>query len=151
MQDYSRLVGIDVGTKRIGVARTDLLQTIASPVGTFSPDDILAELKALVEDSKIEKFIVGWPLNPNGEEGRATDMVDEFIKKILSKHFPDIPVVRIDERYTSNKALDLMLEAGVPKQKRKEKGRRDRIAAAIILQNYLDSQDNYGNSTHRNI
>ena len=151
MQEYSRLVGIDVGTKRIGVAQTDLLHTIANPVGTFSPDEVLAEIKKLVDSSKVDKFIVGWPLTPNGEEGRATDMVKKFIKDILHKHFPDIPVVKIDERYTSNKALEYMLEAGVPKQKRKEKGRRDRIAAAIILQNYLDTQDNYGNSTHRNL
>lgn len=139
MQEYSRLIGIDVGTKRIGVARTDLLQTIASPVGTYSPDEIQAELSALVNECRVDKFIVGWPLTPKGEEGRATNMVMKFIKEVLQKSFPDIPVVKVDERYTSNKALDLMLDAGVPKMKRREKARRDRIAAAIILQSYLDT------------
>lgn len=137
MPDYSRLVGIDVGKKRIGIAQTDLLKTIASPVGTFSPDAIIGELESIVEKAPVEKFIVGWPLTPKGDEGPATIMVQEFIER-LTESFPDIEIVKVDERYTSNKARDLMLEARIPKKKRREKGRVDRIAAAVILQHYLD-------------
>lgn len=137
MQEYSRLVGIDVGKKRIGIAQTDLLQTIASPVGTFSPEEVFSHLKKITEQSTVEKFIVGWPLMPDGSEGNSIDMVKEFIKK-LENEFPEIPVHRADERNTSTKAMRLMIEAGVSKKKRREKERVDRIAAAVILQNYLD-------------
>ncbi|MFV1883213.1 MAG: Holliday junction resolvase RuvX [Balneola sp.] len=137
MQEYSRLVGIDVGKKRIGIAQTDLLQTIASPVGTFSPEEVFPHLKKITEQSAVEKFIVGWPLMPDGSEGSSIDMVKEFIKK-LENEFPGIPVHKADERNTSTKAMRLMIEAGVSKKKRREKERVDRIAAAVILQNYLD-------------
>ncbi|HET8865915.1 MAG TPA: Holliday junction resolvase RuvX [Gracilimonas sp.] len=138
MQEYARLIGIDVGKKRVGIAQTDLLKTIATPVGTFSPEKVFSELKAITEQAPVEKFVVGWPLSLSGEEGSATQMVDDFIKK-LSQSFPNIEIAKVDERYTSTQALSLMVEAGIPKKKRKEKGRVDRIAAAIILQNYLDS------------
>lgn len=138
MQEYARLIGIDVGKKRVGIARTDLLKTIASPVGTFPPHKVIPELKNISQKDTIEKFVIGWPLSTQGEEGSATQMVEKFIKK-LRNAFPDIEIVKVDERYTSNKARELMIEAGVPKKKRQEKGRVDRIAAAIILQNYLDT------------
>lgn len=138
MQEYSRLVGIDVGKKRTGVAQTDLLQTIATPVGTFPPEEVIPEIKKITAQARVDKFIVGWPLTLSGDEGSATDMVNSFIKK-LQHAFPDIDIIKIDERYTSDQARGMMVEAGIPKKKRQEKGRVDRIAAAIILQNYLDS------------
>lgn len=137
---YARLVGIDVGTKRVGIARTDLLKTIATPVGTYSPDEVLDVLIKMTEEAPVEKFIVGWPLTPRGEEGSATQMVDTFIEKKLTPQFPDIEIVKVDESHTSNKAMDIMVRSGVPKKKRKQKGRLDRIAAAVILQTYLDRQ-----------
>ena len=138
MQEYSRLVGIDVGTKRIGLSQTDLLQTIATPVGTFPPHQIIEEITKIASHARVAGFVVGWPLTTSGEEGIATEMVSQFIKR-LNKKFPDIPVFKIDERYTSNKAKDVMIQAGIPKQKRRQKERVDRIAAALILQQYLDS------------
>jgi putative Holliday junction resolvase len=138
LQEYARLIGIDVGKKRVGIAQTDLLKTIATPVGTFSPEEVFTEIKKINDQFPVEKFVIGWPLSLSGEEGSATQMVEKFIKK-LRNSFPDIEIVKIDERYTSNQARTLMVEAGIPQKKRKEKGRVDRIAAAIILQNYLDS------------
>ncbi|MBD3616640.1 MAG: Holliday junction resolvase RuvX [Gracilimonas sp.] len=138
MQEYTRLIGIDVGKKRVGIAQTDLLKTIATPVGTFSPEEVFSEIQKITENSPVEKFVIGWPLSLSGEEGSATQMVDNFIKK-LHLSFPNIEIAKVDERYTSTQARSLMVEAGIPKKKRKEKGRVDRIAAAIILQNYLDS------------
>lgn len=137
MQQYARLIGVDVGTKRFGLAQTDLLKTIASPVGTFSTDEILPAIKEIAEKDKIEKIVVGWPLTPKGEEGQATIMVTKFIER-LKKAFPGIDIVKIDERYTSNQAMDAMIEAGVPRKKRRQKERVDRIAAALILQKYLE-------------
>ncbi|MCH2451396.1 MAG: Holliday junction resolvase RuvX [Gracilimonas sp.] len=138
MQEYARLIGIDVGKKRVGIAQTDLLKTIAAPVGTFSPEEVFSEIEKISDQFPVEKFVIGWPLSLSGEEGSATQMVENFIKK-LRNSFPDIEIVKVDERYTSTQARTLMVEAGIPQKKRKEKGRVDRIAAAIILQNYLDS------------
>ena len=140
MQDYSRLVGIDVGTKRIGIAQTDLLKTIATPVGTYSPEEVLDRIREITSQSTVDKFIVGWPLTPDGEEGTATQMVDAFLKRLVQS-FPDIPVEKVDERNTSNKAVALMVSSGVSKKKRKEKERVDRIAAAVILQTYLEEHN----------
>ncbi len=137
MQEYARFIGIDVGKKRVGIAQTDLLQTIASPVGTYSQDEVFSILDEKLKESKILAFIVGWPLTPNGDEGAATEMVQKFIQKLLIK-FPEIPIHKIDERYTSKMAKEAMIQGGLPKKKRQEKERVDRIAAALILQNYLD-------------
>ena len=137
MQEYSRLVGIDVGKKRIGIAQTDLLKTISTPVGTYSPENVFENLRTIVNQSTVDKFIVGWPLMPDGSEGDSVKMVKEFIKK-LALEFPDIEIDKVDERNTSNKAMQLMIEAGISKKKRREKERVDRIAAAVILQYYLE-------------
>lgn len=138
MQDYSRLVGIDVGNKRIGIAQTDLLKTIATPVGTFSHEQVIPELKKIASTNTIDAFIVGWPLTTKGEEGKATDRVNEFINR-LKKQFPNIPIQKVDERYTSVEAKDLMVNTGISKKKRQQKERVDRIAAALILQRYMES------------
>lgn len=137
MQAYSRLIGIDVGTKKVGIAQTDLLKTIATPVGTYPPDKAIGKLSEIAQQHKVERFVVGWPLSPLGEEGAATRMVQAFIEK-LQKRFPEIPVTKIDEQFTSKKAIQYMIEAGVPRKKRRDKTRVDKIAAAIILQQYLD-------------
>lgn len=137
MTNYGRIIGIDVGTKWIGVARTDLLRTVANPIGTYHSNDIIEELKKLVEKEQVEKFVVGWPLTPAGEEGEAIKMVKEFLVK-LEAAFPDMEVAKIDERYTTKEAVRAMVEAGVPKMKRRESDRVNQAAAAIILQKYLE-------------
>lgn len=137
MADYGRLVGIDVGTKWIGLARTDLLRTVANPVGTYTPDTVFEKLKDLVEHEQVEKFVVGWPLTPKGEEGRAIKMVERFLVK-LRDIFPDMEIEKVDERYTSKEAVRAMHEAGVPKMKRRESDRVNQAAAAIILQKYIE-------------
>lgn len=138
MPNYARIIGIDVGKKKCGLAQTDLLQTIATPIGTYSPDETIEKIKHLLNENPIERFVVGWPFQPDGTEGKATQMVQEYINR-LSNNFENIPVSKVDERYTSNRAKEVMLEIGVPKKKRRQKERVDRIAAALILQNYLDS------------
>ncbi|RNC84775.1 MAG: Holliday junction resolvase RuvX [Balneola sp.] len=137
MQEYSRLVGIDVGIKRIGIAQTDLLKTFSSPVGTYSPEQVFARLEGIVSESKVQAFIVGWPLQPDGSEGDTATMVQSFIDR-LSATFPTIPIHKVDERYSSNEAMGLMIDAGLKRKKRKQKESVDRIAAAIILQRYLE-------------
>lgn len=137
MKRYGRIIGIDVGTKRTGLARTDLLRTIANPVGTYSNSEVFDKIEELVKKDQVLKFVVGWPLTPSGEEGEATKRVENFIERLRGK-FPDIVIEKVDERYTTKEAVKAMIEAGVPKMKRREKGRKDQAAAAIILQKYLE-------------
>lgn len=137
MAQYGRLVGIDVGTKWIGLARTDLLRTVANPIGTYHTTEVFDKLKELVREERIEKFVVGWPLTPAGDEGEAINMVENFITE-LQTTFPDIEIAKIDERYTTKEAIRAMVEAGVPKMKRRESDRINKAAAAIILQKYIE-------------
>ncbi|MEX0639360.1 MAG: Holliday junction resolvase RuvX, partial [Balneolaceae bacterium] len=105
MKPYGRLIGIDVGTRRIGLARTDLLRMSVNPIDTFSPQEIWGQLQDLVEESRILAFVVGWPTSLSGEKTSSTEMAERFIRK-LEKKFPDIPVHRIDERYSSVEAVE---------------------------------------------
>lgn len=135
--EYGRIIGIDVGTKLTGLARTDLLRTSANPIGTFDNREVFRKLDDLVQKEQVIKFVVGWPLKPDGSEGKATGRVEKFIAK-LKNRYPDIKVEKMDERYTSKEAVQAMIDAGVPKMKRREKERIDQAAAAIILQKYLE-------------
>lgn len=137
MTKYGRLVGIDVGTKWIGLARSDLLKTVANPIGTYGTDEVFDKLEEQVEKERVEKFVVGWPLTPEGHEGEAIKMVEAFIVQ-LEDRFPDIDIEKVDERYTSKEAVRAMVEAGVPKMKRRESDRINQAAAAIILQKYIE-------------
>jgi len=139
LAEYGRIIGIDVGTKWVGLARTDLLRTIANPIGTYHVDHVFDELEKLVKEENVQKLVVGWPLTPKGGEGRAIKMVERFLTK-LRLHFSDIEIDKIDERYTSKEAVAAMVEAGVPKMKRRESDRVNRAAAAIILQKYLEQE-----------
>jgi putative Holliday junction resolvase len=137
LQTYSRLIGIDVGSKRIGIAQTDLFKNFATPIGTFPPNEVFNELKKIADQTIIDKFIVGWPLGASASSGIATDRVSSFIGE-LKKKFPTIEVIKVDERYTSKQAVEVMIKAGIPKKKRKQKERVDQIAAALILERYLE-------------
>lgn len=137
MSRYSRLIGIDVGTKWVGLARTDLLRMVANPIGTYPPEEAIKKLKKLVETEQVEKLVIGWPLTPEGGEGRAIKMVERFITR-LRLVLPEIEIAKMDERYTSKEAVAAMVESGVPKMKRRDSDRVNQAAAAIILQKYLD-------------
>lgn len=139
MPEYGRIIGIDVGTKWVGLARTDLLKTAANSINTYHVDEVFDELRKLVDNEQVEKLVVGWPLTPDGREGQAVDMVKDFLKK-LRKVFPDMEIDKIDERYTSREAVEAMEAAGVSKMKRRDTNRVNRAAAAVILQKYLGQE-----------
>lgn len=140
MAEYYRIIGIDVGKKRIGLAQSDLSRTLASPIGAFAPAEIFSELKKRISGENVRKFIVGWPITLKGEEKESVHMVRSFIGE-LKKQFPDIEVVTLDERFTSVMAQQAILDSGVSKKKRQQKGIVDAVAAAILLQNYLDQKN----------
>lgn len=132
----SRIIGIDVGTKRIGLAQSDPTRTIASPIGTYSEVELFAKISGMVH--QVEIAVVGWPLSMRGHEGSSTEMVTAFVSR-FSKRFPQIRVELLDERFTSTLANQTIRQQVTSKKKRQEKGLVDTIAAAILLQGYLDN------------
>lgn len=134
-----RIVGVDVGTKRVGLAVSDPLRLFAQAEGTYGPDDALEVLRVMGREEGIERVVVGWPLTEAGEEGEATEMVAAYVERIQEAIGP-IEVARRDERYTSERAKELLRRAGVSQPGRYDKGRVDAAAAAVILQGYLDAE-----------
>lgn len=132
-----RIVGIDYGRKRIGVAASDPLGIFASALDTVPSAKIIEYLKRYSETERITRFVVGMPVNMNGQPSEAAGDVQGFLKQ-LAKHFPDIPVSLEDERFTSVLAHRAMIDGGMKKSDRRDKNSVDRISAAIILQTYMD-------------
>ena len=132
-----RILGIDYGRKRVGVAVSDPLGIFASSLDTVPAAKIIDYLKNYTLKEKVSCFVVGYPMNLNNKPAECAQYVDIFLKQ-LKKAFPDIPVVLEDERFTSQIAMRAMIDGGVKKSDRREKGAVDKISAAIILQSYLD-------------
>lgn len=132
----ARIMAIDYGGKRTGLAVTDPLQIIANGLATVPSRDMIPFLKKYFETEKVEKIIIGEPKNWDESDTHATPLVEAFIRQ-LQKHFPAIPVERVDERFTSKLAKQSMLESGMKKKDRRNKALVDEIAATIMLQEYL--------------
>ena len=137
----NRIVGIDYGRARVGVAVSDPLRIFASPVETVPSAKIIVYLKKYALSETVERFVVGWPLNMNGAPAQAAPDVEAFLKQ-LRKAFPDVPVSLEDERFTSVLAHRAMIDGGMKKSERRDKNSVDKISAAIILQSYLDRKSN---------
>ncbi|MBX2820079.1 MAG: Holliday junction resolvase RuvX [Rhodothermaceae bacterium] len=132
-----RIIGIDYGKRRVGIAISDPLKLFSIPVGTFAPRDALKEVSKIRGNEGIEAVVIGWPLTIEGEEGVATERVQRFINQLKKAH-PGVPLHKVDERYSSRRAMSALVEANVKMKARRQKGRIDSAAAAIILQDYLD-------------
>lgn len=136
---HSRIIGIDYGTKRVGVALSDPLRMFAQAEGTYSAGGAVVRLKELHTDPGFDTIVVGWPLIPSGEEGAATERVRPFVNR-LRNQFPSAKVVIWDERFSSQRAKEALVEAGVSRKDRRRRERVDAAAAALILQEYLDDR-----------
>lgn len=132
-----RIVSIDYGTKRVGLAMADPLRMFAQPIGAVTPDEAVTKLQQVHNDERIAIIVIGWPLMEDGEEGNATQRVQQYINR-LRKKLPHVEFVKWDERYTSLLAKEQLKEVGGSRKRRREKGRVDAMAASIILQEYLD-------------
>jgi putative holliday junction resolvase len=133
----ARILSIDYGGKRTGIAVTDPLQIIATGLTTIDTKDFIKFLKEYISKEPVEKMIIGMPLNMDDTATHATPLVENAIKQ-LKKHFPAIPVETVDERYTSKMAKDAMLQMGLKKMQRRDKKLVDEIAATIMLQEYME-------------
>jgi putative Holliday junction resolvase len=134
----ARILAIDYGGKRTGLAVTDPLQIIATGLATIDSKELIPFLKKYFLHEQVELIIIGMPKNWDESDTHGTPLVEAAIKK-LQKEFPAIPVKTVDERYTSKMAKDAMLEMGMKKKERRDKKNVDIIAATIILQEYLQS------------
>ncbi|MDO9373013.1 MAG: Holliday junction resolvase RuvX [Ferruginibacter sp.] len=134
----ARILAIDYGGKRTGLAVTDPLQIIATGLATIESRDLIPYLKKYFLAEPVELIIIGLPKNWDESDTHGTAPAQAAIKR-LKKEFPAIPVKAVDERYTSKMAKDAMLQMGMKKKDRQVKGNVDIIAATIILQEYLQS------------
>lgn len=133
-----RIIGIDFGSARVGLAVSDPLGIFASPLETVPSAKIIDYLKRYASSGEtVTRFVLGYPLNLNGSHAAAAADVDKFIPK-LQKAFPDTPIALEDERFTSVLAHRAMIDGGMKKSDRRDKNSVDKISAAIILQGYLD-------------
>jgi putative Holliday junction resolvase len=135
-----RIISIDYGAKRTGLAVTDPLQIIATGLTTVESKHLIPFLKDYFSKEVVELIIIGEPKNWDDTDTHATALVEKIIIQ-LQKNFPAIPIKKVDERYTSKMAKDAMLEMGLKKMQRRNKKLVDEIAATIMLQEYLRQLD----------
>ncbi|MDN5201851.1 Holliday junction resolvase RuvX [Fulvivirgaceae bacterium BMA10] len=133
-----RILAIDYGTKRVGLAVTDPLQIIATPLTTVHPKELVEFLKEYHKQETIEKFVIGLPRDLQNQDTNATQVTENFIKH-LKKVFPNQTVHTVDERFTSKIAFNAMLEGGMKKKDRRKKENIDKLSATVILQSFLES------------
>ena len=132
-----RIIGIDYGRKRVGVAVSDPLGIFASPMDTVPAAKIIDYLKKYAETESVTRFVVGYPVNMDNTPSEAAADVDIFLKN-MAKAFPSVPMTLEDERFTSVLAHRAMIDGGMKAKDRRDKSSVDKISAAIILQSYLD-------------
>ena len=131
-----RILAIDYGQKRTGIAVTDELQIIASGLTTIPSATTIDFLKDYFSKEKVSKVLIGEPKQMNGEPSQSTAIIEAFVKKFKS-FVPDMPIVRVDERFTSKMAFQTMIDSGLKKKQRQNKDLIDEISATIMLQDYL--------------
>ncbi|MBL7827647.1 MAG: Holliday junction resolvase RuvX [Saprospiraceae bacterium] len=136
----SRILAIDYGAKRTGLAVTDPLRIIAGALATVPTGEVLEYLKNYCGREPVEFFVVGYPTNDDGTPSQIAPEVELFIEK-LKKQFPEKAVVLQDERYTSKEASRIIIQSVPKKSKRRDKALVDKIAAALILEYYMEAHD----------
>lgn len=133
-----RIVAIDYGRKRCGVAVTDPSRMISSPLSTVSTHELESFLLAYCASEQVDEFVIGYPRQMNNSLSDAVKYIDPFIAR-LKKIMPEKKINLVDERFSSISAFQTMIDGGVKKSKRRDKGMVDRISASIILQAYMES------------
>lgn len=136
----SRIIAIDYGRKRTGLAVTDPERIIATGLITIATDQLIYFLKDYFSKEVISEAIIGYPKNLDGSDTDSTAKVEKFFTQ-FQKIFPAIPIQLIDERYTSKMAFQTMIDSGLKKQARRDKGLIDEISATILLQGYLEQKN----------
>lgn len=141
LRDLGRIIAIDYGTKRTGVAVTDPGQMIASPMETVPTHELMHYLQAYFEKEQVDLLVVGHPRQMDHTASESMKQTRFFVGA-FKKRFKEIPVKWMDERFTSKMAMDAMVAGGMKKSDRKVKGNVDRVSAALILQSFLEKKNN---------
>lgn len=136
-----RILAIDYGQKRVGLAVTDPLRIVANGLDTVSTNDVIDYLKRYMDREQVDKIVVGLPRQMNGEDSESMKYIRPFVKR-LGKEFPGLEIVFVDERFTSVLAHKAMLDGGLKKKDRQNKALVDKISAVMILQTYMESSRN---------
>ncbi len=134
-----RILAIDYGTKRTGIAVTDEMQIIASGLTTVATEELISFIEQYCHGEDVEQFVVGLPKQMDNTDSESEVYIKAFITK-LERAFPDIPIDRVDERFTSKMAFQTMIDSGLKKKQRQNKALIDEISATLILQSYLASK-----------
>jgi putative Holliday junction resolvase len=135
----ARIMAFDYGQKRVGIAATDPLQIIANAVGTIETKLVFPFIKNYLAKEPVEAFVVGYPYNDGFKDNAVLPHVKKFIAA-LEKAYPHIPVVKVDESFTSRMAMETLVASGVSKKERRKKENLDKISATIILQSYMEGR-----------
>jgi putative Holliday junction resolvase len=133
-----RILAIDYGRKRTGLAVTDPLRIIATALETVATNDLQNFLKIYTQKESVDEFVIGMPKTLRNEDSETAPLVRKCIEE-LRMNFPNKPIHQVDERFTSSMAKQAMIDGGMKKKDRQEKGNVDKISAVIILQSYLNS------------
>lgn len=133
-----RILAIDYGTKRTGLAVTDEMKIIASGLTTVETKALLAYIKTYLASENVETIVVGLPKQMDNTASESEVYIQKFLKELV-KLVPEMPIVRVDERFTSKMAFQTMIDSGLKKKQRKNKALVDEISATLILQSYLSS------------
>ncbi len=139
----ARILAIDYGRKRAGIAVTDPLQLIANGLTTVPSHELLKFLEEYFRKEQVECVIIGYPVRMNNEPSEAVRYVNDFIRKFVTR-FPAVRLVQHDERFTSKMAFQAMIDGGLKKSQRRDKAMVDKVSATIILQSYLEELANKG-------
>jgi putative Holliday junction resolvase len=132
----AKIVALDIGMKRTGIAESDALQMMAFPLVTVYTEELMGFLRSRMLEEPCEELVVGAPTRWDGSASEVANFINDLCEKIQST-WPQLRIVRVDERFTSSLASDALLRGGMKKSKRQEKGAVDKVAAALILENYL--------------
>ena len=135
----SRVLAIDYGQKRVGIAITDEEQIIASALTTLNSKDVIPFLKDYLDKEVVVCFVVGLAKNLDDTPSESARFIEPFVRR-LKDAFPEVSIERVDERFTSKMAFQTMIDAGVKQRKRRDKGLVDKISATLILQSFLDAR-----------
>jgi putative pre-16S rRNA nuclease len=138
LQPMARILAIDYGIKRTGLAVTDEMQIIASGLTTVNTKDLLEFITSYIKTESVEKFVVGLPKQMDNTASESEALIQKFLVK-LKKQIPHLPIERVDERFTSKMAFQTMIDSGLKKKQRQNKALIDEISATLILQSYLAS------------
>ncbi|MDC0584534.1 Holliday junction resolvase RuvX [Bacteroidales bacterium] len=137
----SRILAIDYGKKKTGLAVTDPMQIIANTIDTIPSLDVLKFIEAYIKNEPVETIVVGMPKQMNNQPSESVKYIIPFLNS-LNKRFPDIKIETYDERFTSKIAFQAMIDGGMKKKDRRNKENVDKISANLILQSYLESRNN---------